>query len=155
MNTNHIDQLAEWWREAEKPAYVDPGDLMIQRHEPNDYSVTPSKVRFKPADDSIRILARAPKPAWHDAVAVMARCSNAPEGHREVFIKSDATPGVWIGEGGYGRTEDLRNVTPLIEAKVTDEMVHRAAVAFTRARDDGHVKPFTAALTAALGLETK
>ena len=66
-----------------------------------------------------------PKPAWHDALAVMARCSNAPEGHREPFIRSEATHDVWIAEAGYGRTENLRDVTPLIEAKVTDAMIDR------------------------------
>ena len=101
-----------------------------------------------------------PKPAWHDALAVMARCSNAPEGHREPFIRSEATHDVWIAEAGYGRTENLRDVTPLIEAKVTDEMIVRAANAWTgngyqTTRDLSRDlrEDITHALTAALGLE--
>src|SRR5690606_25566628 len=86
-------------------------------------------------EETVRILARAPKPkpAWHDAVAVMARCSGAPEGHREPFIRSEATPDVWIGEGGCGYTDVLRDVTPLIEAKVTDDMVERLESRFNEA----------------------
>ena len=102
-----------------------------------------------------------PKPAWHDALAVMARCSNAPEGHREPFIRSEATHDVWIAEAGYGRTENLRDVTPLIEAKVTDEMIVRAANAWTgngyqTTRDLSRDlrEDITHALIAALGLET-
>lgn len=99
-----------------------------------------------------------PKPAWRDAVAVMARCSNAPEGHREPFIRSDATRDVWAGEAGRARTEDLRDVTPLIEAKVTDEMRDRVRDYY---RTKHHAElPRDAAwlndlLTAALGLETE
>ena len=102
-----------------------------------------------------------PKPAWHDALAVMARCSNAPEGHREPFIRSEATHDVWIAEAGYGRTENLRDVTPLIEARVTDEMVLAALNASTGLdmptvtsfkRDE--IEDMRYALTAALGLKT-
>ena len=109
-----------------------------------------------------------PKPAWHDALAVMARCSNAPEGHREPFIRSDATHDVWVGEAGRARTDDLRDVTPLAEAKVTDEMVERATRAVInweyRPRldttitldlgDKGSRALVNNVLTAALGLET-
>ena len=108
--------------------------------------------------ESVRILARAPKPkpAWHDAVAVMAGYSNAPGDHREPFIRSEATRDVWAGEAGHARTEDLRDVTPLIEAKVTDEMVERLEGHFLNtanmALPEGLARRM---LTAALGLETE
>ena len=124
MTTHHIDQLREWWETAEVGDPKD-GDVIIEwagdGHAVRTFLEAERDDLY--AACTYRILARAPKPkpAWHDAVAVMARCSNAPEGHREPFIRSEATPDVWIGEGGYGCTDDLRDVTPLIEAKVTDE----------------------------------
>ena len=134
MNT-HIDQLAEWWENAEEVesgTVAREGDHIITRkhsspHYPDAVTYVARLLgkgeEYAIAAPYTRILHRAPKPkpAWHDAVAVMARCPNAPEGHREPFIRSEATPDVWIGEGGYGCTDDLRDVTPLIEAKVTDE----------------------------------
>lgn len=155
LNT-HIDQLNEWWESAEKGDPIE-GDLFIIMVSQKEYIITPAMVDFLECDDS-RILARAPKPkpAWHDALAVMARCSNAPEGHREPFIRSEATHDVWIAEAGYGRTENLRDVTPLIEAKVTDEMVERAIDAWVadEQRGDGYLgDAIRSILTAALGLE--
>ena len=162
MTTNHIDQLREWWESAEKGA-PSKGDAIIRRTErllSNGYAYEVGTEDYTDAKhlDNVRILARAPKPkpAWHGAVAVMARCSNAPEGRREPFIRSEATPDVWIGEGGCGHTDDLRDVTPLIEAKVTDEMRDRVRD-YCRTehqvelpRDDVWLNEL---LTAALGLE--
>ena len=162
MTTNHIDQLREWWENAEVGDPKD-GDVIIE------WAGDGHAVRtFLEAErDSLyaactyRILARAPKPAWHDAVAVMARCSNAPEDHREPFIRSEATHDVWIAEAGYGRTENLRDVTPLIEAKVTDaardrvwdELVHHGLIDPQKHRPS---QGWTADVVhAALGLETE
>ena len=133
LNT-HIDHLAEWYADAERITGTNLpriGDTLIFPYNAGGYAIEVEEDGWTPDDvvagESARILARAPKPepAWHDAVAVMARCWNAPEGHREPFIRSDATPDVWIGEGGCGRTDDLRDVTPLIEAQVTGAMIDR------------------------------
>ena len=171
MTTNHIDQLAQWYADAEqvtKDNLPNKGDVIIFPAPSFPGYITETIPVAWPSHlvsprEHVRILARAPKPkpAWHDAVAVMARCSNAPEGHREPFIRSEATPDVWIGEGGYGHTGDLRDVTPLIEAKVTDEMLLRALNAAhgssARSLDwysDSEAGDMRDALTAALGLET-
>ena len=156
MTINHIDQLAQWWDEAEE-GVIEKGDTVINRSD-GETTVYVATVRARRQHPNARILARAPKPkpAWHDAVAVMARCSNAPEGHREPFIRSEATRDVWAGEAGHARTEDLRDVTPLIEAKVTDEMVERLEGHFLNtanmALPEGLARRM---LTAALGLETE
>ena len=165
MTTNHIDQLAQWYADAERITSANlpcAGDALIFPYNAGGYAVVAEEDGWTPDDvvpgESVRILARTPKPkpAWHDAVAVMAGCSNAPEDHREPFIRSEATPGVWIGEGGYGYADDLRDVTPLIEAKVTDEMVERLEGRFLNtanmALPEGLARRM---LTAALGLETE
>ena len=154
MTTNHIDQLAQWWDEAEE-GVIEKGDTVINRSE-SETTVYVATVRAHRQHPNARILARAPKPkpAWHDAVAVMARCSGAPEGHREPFIRSEATPDVWIGEGGCGYTDVLRDVTPLIEAKVTDAMIDRILDVID-ARFDNYPAGIGEELAvAALGLET-
>lgn len=152
--TKHIDTLAEWWENAETGRFRE-GDSLIFKYG-DEYTVQPAYEDgeiSRPDEERILHRAPAPKPAWHDAVAVIARCSNAPEDHREPFIRSDATPDVWIGEAGYGYTEDLRDVTPLIEQKATDEMVDRLRDAVSDhsgkvSRDD-----IRAWVRAALGLD--
>lgn len=165
MTTNHIDQLAQWYADAEqvtKTNLPNVGDVLIfPNSNSGGYTIEPNTGEWAPNivahHETARILSRAPKPkpAWHDAVAVMARCSNAPEGHREPFIRSEATHDVWAGEAGHARTGDLRDVTPLIEAKVTDEMVERLEGHFLNtanmALPEGLARRM---LTAALGLET-
>lgn len=175
----YTDMLNEWYESAERISHANmpnDGDTIMYPSTSGAYTIEPATFGWaasiiRPADN-VRILHRAPKPkpAWHGAVAVMARCSNAPEGHREPFIRSDATPDVWIGEAGYGYTDDLRDVTPLIEAKVTDEMVERAGEVFSleswieplhhEGQDEldaadaaDSVKVITAALHAALGID--
>ena len=163
MTTNHIDQLAQWYADAERIADTNLpriGDTLIFPYNADGYAIEVEEDGWTPDDlvpgEPVRILARAPKPkpAWHDAVAVMARCSNAPEGHREPFIRSEATRDVWAGEAGHARTEDLRDVTPLIEAKVTDEMIDRI-LDVIGARFDNYPAGIGEDLAvAALGLET-
>src|SRR5699024_4306416 len=159
--TAHIDTLKEWWSEAEE-GVIEKGDT-VSNWFGGETTVYVAAERARRQNTHTRILARAPKPkpAWHDALAVMARCSNAPEGHREPFIRSEATPDVWIGEGGCGHTDDLRDVTPLIEAKVTDEAMQRVFNALDPAvnkrlsmtkEDEEYVRYI---VTAALGLETE
>src|SRR5699024_8779199 len=95
-----------------------------------------------------------PKPAWHDAVAVIA---HTDDGHIRQVWERDGDTGYWCGTEGYlVRTEKLRDVTPLIEAKVTDEMVERGARVSTPAGVRYlHPSEVREVLTAALGLETE
>ena len=160
MTTNPIVQLKQWYDDAEKVTETNlprPGDTLIFPYNASGYAFEVEEAAWTPEDvvpgETVRIYSRAPKPAWHNAVAVMARSVNAPEGHREPFIHSEASPDVWIGEGGYGYSGDLRDVTPLIEAKVTDEMVERARDYMSINTGQTHThKAIRGVLTAALGL---
>ena len=128
MTINHIDQLAEWWETAEQGA-PKPGDTIIIDLGDDGYRIdtaSTSWVYWERYGDT-RILARAPKPkpAWHDAVAVTATATDE---------LGDEITAVWVregdelwrsDEGGMVLRDDLRDVTPLIEAKVTDEMIDR------------------------------
>lgn len=135
MTTNHIDQLTEWWENAEVPTRAtlpNDGDRIIIRYNSEWYEVATSvgdAAEHEITTDT-RILARAskPKPAWHNAPAVIAT-GDAGDG--------DLFTGVWIPHGSPEwwecadvgiilGSERLYDVTPLIEAKVTDEMVVRA-----------------------------
>ena len=153
MTTNHIDQLAEWWENAEE-GVVQPGDTVIGLTDADNdaYEVFVAQSGESEEYDFYRILARAPKPAWHDAVAVMAVTPGRPE--RRVFIRDDE-PGWWGDADSSYETDELAHVTPLIEAKVTDEMVERGARASTPT-GVRYLRPCEVreVLTAALGLET-
>ena len=162
MTTNRINQLAEWWENAED-APPSPGDHIIERHvcerdEDTYYTVGVHRegMRGLIGKSGTRILSRAPKPAWHDALAVVAECKHdAPDRGRGTFINDRS--GQWLDESGERYvSSDLTDVTPLVKAEVTDEMVgraldvadrHEAAVINTRIMRE--------ALTAALGLETE
>ncbi len=131
--SEHVEVLSQWWKDAEVPTRATlpkDGDRIIIRHNLEWYEIATSD--GDAGEDELsadtRVLARAPKPkpAWHDAVAVMARCEGAPSHHREAFMRLEATPGYWKGEGGHAHSDDLRDVIPLVEARVTDEMVQRA-----------------------------
>ena len=166
MTTNHIDQLTEWWENAEKGA-PSKGDAIIRRTErllSNGYAYEVGTEDYTDARhlDNVRILARAPKPkpAWHDAPAVIATFRD----------ENGVVTGVWVPEGMANYWEGpegdvvaasaLENVTPLIKAKVTDEMVLRALNAST-GLDRPRLTSFTwdevedvrFALHAALGLD--
>ena len=156
MTSNHIDQLAEWWENAEQGTPRE-GDTYIARFPGGDgyeTGVVDSDGLPPVMLPNARILARAPKPkpAWHDADAVMAVTPGRPE--RRVFIRYDE-PGWWGDADSSYETDELAHVTPLIEAKVTDEMVERGAQACTPA-GVRYLRPFEVreVLTAALGLET-
>ena len=162
MTTNYIDQLAEWWENAEQGA-PSKGDAIIRRTErllSNGYAYEVGTEDYTDAKhlDNVRILARAPKPkpAWHDAVAVTATATDE---------LGDEITAVWVregdelwrsDEGGMVLRDDLRDVTPLIEAKVTDEMrdrvrdYYRTEHQVELPRDDVWLNEL---LTAALGLE--
>ena len=127
MTINHIDQLAEWWENAEE-GVVQPGDTVIGLTDADNdaYEVFVAQSGESEEYDFYRILSRAPKPkpAWHDAVAVTADVGRI-DGARRVFVKDEN--GVWIDAlTGHGYTAGhLRDVTPLIEAKVAEAMIDR------------------------------
>ena len=159
MTTNHVDQLAQWWENAEE-GIPSAGDTVIfdERHRGLGFHVTQATKDHPRGYDNARILARAPKPkpAWHDAIAVTATATDD---------LGDEITAVWVregdelwrsDEGGMVLREDLRDATPLIEAKVTDEMrdrvrdYYRIEHQVELPRDDVWLNEL---LTAALGLE--
>ena len=159
MTSNHIDQLAQWWDEAEQGTPRE-GDTYIARFPGRagyDTGVVDSGGLPEGMLRDTRILARAPKPkpAWHDADFVVARYEN--DDHWQGCLRHGD---LWIdSEGRKYTTGVLRDVTPLIEAKVTDEMVERArhradalASAFIYSASEWHMREV---LAAALGLETE
>ena len=164
MTTNRINQLAEWWDNAED-APASPGDHIIERHvcerdEDTYYTVGVHREGMSGliGKSGTRILARAPKPkpAWHDALAVLAGCKHdAPDRGRGTFINDRS--GQWLDESGERYdSDDLTDVTPLIKAEVTDEMVERGARVSTPAGVRYlHPSEVREVLTAALGLETE
>lgn len=166
MTTNHIDQLAQWWDEAEE-GVIEKGDTVINRSE-SETTVYVATVRAHRQHPNARILARAPKPkpAWHDAVAVMARSVfDGPDNYsgRRVMMRAGFGDDRWWDSSNEKHWEDdeLADVTPLIEAKVTDEMTLRylnhswdAAETELHAFEEVEVRTARNALTAALGLET-
>ena len=169
MTTNHIDQLAQWHADAEQITKANLpriGDTLILPYNAGGYGVEVEGDGWTPDDvvpgEPVRILARAPKPkpAWHDAVAVRARWEDPSGDESEPFDGVDTFvnggDGWWIG--GYDNArpaEELHDVTPLIEAKVTDEMVTRAHVEMLRrGLGDYSDRALASIIAAALGLET-
>ena len=151
-----IDQLKEWWDSAEVPtshALPRKGDRIIFRYNSEWYEVATAADDAEECDlfEGMRILSRAPKPAWHNAVAVMAVTVGRPE--RRVFMR-DVEPGWWVDADSSYETDELAHVTPLIKAEVTDEMVERARSAYWGPTYGGSVdERVRAILTAALGIE--
>ena len=166
MTTNHIDQLAQWWDEAEQITNTNlpcAGDALIFPYNAGGYAVEAEEDDWTPDDvvpgEPVRILSRAPKPAWHNAVATIAHIGGN-ELPRVLVARID---GAFVdGMTGHAYAADrLRDVTPLIEAKVTDEMILAALNASTGLdmltvtsfkRDE--IEDMRLALSAALGLET-
>ena len=154
---NHIDQLTEWWENAEVPTSATlpkDGDRIIIRYNSEWYEVATADGDASVHDLSsyTRILARAPKPkpAWHDAVAVIASKDYC---ERQVWERDTTYENRWYGTAGdKAVTSDLREVTPLIEAKVTDEMVERGQNIGVKGRKPDAVL-VRRIVTAALGIE--
>lgn len=160
--STHIEQLKEWWENAED-APANPGDRIIERHvtgvndEDTYYSIGTHRegMRSLIGKSGTRILTRAPKPrpAWHDAVAVIAH--HEMRARRQVWTRMDKEINFWKGStGDEATTADLINPVPLIEARVTDEMVAKGSLAYIGRR--GGVIPddtIRAVITAALGLD--
>ena len=163
MTTNHIDQLTEWWETADQVAPM-RGDLVIENV--SDEDGPEYRIRKWPGDRKeklsyVRVLEPKPKPAWHDAVAVLARSASEADQPKRAVWTWDAAMERWYDEGGchWANTDDLRDVTPLIEAKVTDETqdrVWRAIQKYTgeeeRYRPD-YAEEIDAYARAALGLD--
>ena len=161
MTTNHIDQLAEWWETAEEGS-PRPGDTIIIDLGSGGYMIETASEHWGDWErySDTRILARAPKPkpAWHDAVAVIATfdiTTSATTVRDAIWIREeDGTwfePAMEIRADGY----ELSDVTPLIEAKVTVGAVARVSDALHELYGT-HDNSDAAAeiITAALGLET-
>ena len=129
MNT-HIDQLAQWYADAERITDTNLpriGDTLIFPYNAGGYAIEAEGDDWTPGDvvpgEPVRILSRAPrpKPAWHDADFVVARYRN--DDHWQGYLRHGD---LWIdSEGQKCMTGDLRDVTPLIEAKVTGAMIDR------------------------------
>ena len=155
--TAHIDTLKEWWENAEVGDPKD-GDVIIE------WAGDGHAVRtFLEAErDSLyaactyRILARAPKPkpAWHDAVAVIAHTARFSE--RRPFALTHTEDVLDPYNTEWITRDDLLDPAPLIEAKVTAEMVERLEGHFLNtanmALPEGLARRM---LTAALGVETE
>ena len=147
----HVETLKEWWENADQVAPM-RGDLVIENV--SDEDGPEYRIRKWPGDRKeklsyVRVLEPKPKPAWHDAKAVIAHTYYC---ERQVWGRDSLG---WYSTGGdVANTEDLRDVTPLIEAKVTDEMVERGAQASERAGIRYlHPSEVREVLTAALGLD--
>ena len=163
MTTSHIDQLARWYADAEQVTednLPNKGDVIIfPAHAFPGYIIETVPVAWPShlvsPRERVRILDRAPipKPAWHDAPAVIA--SHVDSAHRSTWTPDPIVPGMWTTDDDQRDATDLRDVTPLIEAKVTDGMVERASGAL-RELYGTHDNGDSAAeiITAALGLET-
>ena len=132
MTTGHIDQLAQWYADAEqvtKTNLPNVGDVLIfPNSNSGGYTIEPNTGEWAPNivghHETVRILARAPKPkpAWHDADFIVARYEY--DDHWQGYLRHGGD--LWIdSEGRKYTTGVLRDVTPLIEAKVTDEMIDR------------------------------
>ena len=129
LNT-HIDQLAQWYADAERITDTNlpcAGDILVFPYNADGYAIEVEEDDWTPDDvvpgEPARILARAPKPkpAWHDADFIVARYEN--DDHWQGYLRSGD---LWIdSEGQKYTTGVLRDVIPLIGAKVTDEMIDR------------------------------
>ena len=166
--TGHIDQLTEWYESAEritKTNLPNKGDTLISPYEAGGFGIELERDGWTPnivtIGEPVRILARAPKPkpAWHDAVAVIASKDYC---ERQVWERDTTYENRWYGTAGdRAVTSDLREVTPLIEAKVTDEArdrVWRELVHYNLIDPDKHrpSDPWTADVVhVALGLEAE
>lgn len=124
MTINHIDQLAQWWEAAEE-GDARPGDTIITPGSTHYLIETAPDYPLDRANQPYRILARAPKPkpAWHDAVAVIAHTARFSE--RRPFTLTHTEDVLDPYNTEWITRDDLLNPVPLIEAKVTDEMVER------------------------------
>lgn len=161
LNT-HTDTLAEWWENADNDTVTHPGDTLIKKgrsgFEIFEVAHEDTAVHID-ALPNCRLLQRvpAPKPAWHDAPAVVAHVDDFRGAQRRVFVRrAEDFGGIrWGDEFSEWPSGELIDPVPLIEAKVTDEMVGRI-----RELEDGYGHKYFASplaarelLAAALGLD--
>ena len=154
--TTRIDMLNEWWENAEQGS-PKPGDTIIINLG-GGYAVEVASEYWAGGEwyDDTRILSRAPKPkpAWHDAVAVIAHTARFSE--RRPFALTHTEDVLDPYNTEWITRDDLIDPIPLIEAKVTDEMVERLEGHFLNtanmALPEGLARRM---LTAALGLEAE
>ena len=157
MTINHIDQMHAWWQEA-NDGIPKAGDTIIadERHKGRGFYVYQATKDHPHGYDNIRVLHRAPapKPAWHDAVAVIAHTARFSE--RRPFALTHTEDVLDPYNTEWITRDDLIDPAPLIEAKVTDEMRKRVGdVLMPRYGTTGPDGTIDAILTAALGLETE
>lgn len=156
------DHLESWWNNA-SVAYPREGDTIIFREAREDgshyYGIETAEEDFA-GGDNIRILHRAPapKPAWHNAIAVIATLDQTANGLRaeDAVWARDPNDGIWTEafNGLCADSSELSAVTPLIEARVTDEMVDRAYRWFSSGHY-GFRDQLREVLHAALGLDAE
>lgn len=162
--TDHIDQLEQWYEQAEritKTNLPNDGDTIIYPGSvEGSYIVEPNTEGWEPQivyeDEECRILARAPKPkpAWHDAVAVIAHTARFSE--RRPFALTHTEDVLDPYNTEWITRDDLIDPVPLIEAKVSGEMVEAARQeAQSRTRTYWERSLVSRMLTAALGLEAE
>ena len=122
MTINHIDQLAEWWENAEE-GVIEKGDTVINRSD-SETTIYVATVRARRQHPNARILARAPK-SHHPFPAILATYRDE-NGMVSGVWRPEGKPRYWEGpEGDVVHEDSLEDVTPLIEAKVTDAMIDR------------------------------
>ena len=156
--TTHIDTLKEWWSEAEE-GVIEKGDTVINWFG-GETTVYVAAERARRQNPHTRILARAPKrkPAWHDAIAVIAHTARFSE--RRPFALTHTEDVLDPYNTEWITRDDLIDPVPLIEAKVTDaardrvweELVHHGLIDPQKHRPS---QGWTADVVhVALGLET-
>lgn len=152
MTTGRMAELAEWWKTAERGS-ARKGDVVIEKVSDEQYNTF---IAFEDDDqeyDEFRILERAPqpKPAWCDAVAVWASSRNQYVETRTVWKRKQRG---WIStEGDVSAEDELIDPIPLIEARVTDEMVERGRNIGVRGRKPD-AEMVRRILSSAFGLKT-
>ena len=152
--TTHIDTLKEWWSEAEE-GVIEKGDTVINWFG-GETMVYVAAERARRQNPHTRILARAPKPkpAWRDAVAVIAH--TARFGERRPFALTHTEDVLDPYNTEWITRNDLIDPIPLIMAKVTVGAVARVSDALhelygTHDNSDAAAE----VVAAALGLETE
>lgn len=152
--TGHIDQITEWWENAAQIAPM-RGDLVIE--DVTDEDGPDYRIRKWPGDrreklSYVRVLEPKTEPVWHDAVAVRASSTNQYFEIRTVWTRDGEG---WINTAGeFSDDDDLIDPVPLIEAKVTDEMVERARDYMSDQTGQTHTRSaIRGVLSAALGIE--
>ena len=143
-----IDILEDMFQSGEEGEYF-RGDTVMQKL--TDEYITFKAVSGSRTDDLSRIVSRADRPKWHTSDAVIADLF----GEQFVWVR-DANDGMWLEpfNGHVYSSGELDNVTPLIEAKVTDEMVERGRdIGIKGRKPDAEL--VRRVLTAALGIVTE